>query len=104
MVIFNKAVMRHVHRGLTLNDILLRLAGKQYLTPIDTSSSYHNLKLDKRSSYLTMFSCPFGRYRYIRLPFRAALLGHKFQGKIDELISGILNVFDIADDVLIAGF
>ena len=50
------------------------------------------------------FSCPFGRYQYIRLPFRVALAGYMFQKKIDELFSGISNVFAIADDILIVGF
>ena len=53
--------IRPIYRCLTLN-ILPRLAGVKYLTLIDTSSGYHNLKLDEQSSYLTTFSCPFGRY------------------------------------------
>ena len=54
-------------------------------------------------SYLT-FSCPFGRYQYIRLPFQAALVGDMFQKKINELFSGIPNEFGITVDILIAGF
>ena len=34
---------------------------------------YTTYKLDKQSSYVTTFSCSFGRYRYIQLPFGAAL-------------------------------
>ena len=90
-----------MHIGKTWNDILPRLAGMTYLTLIDASSGYHNL--DKWSSYLTTFSCPVSRYRYIRLPFRGALTEDMFQKKIDELFSGMPNVFSIADDILIAG-
>ena len=72
----NKAFTRPVHKNSTLNDILQKLAGKKYLTLIDASLGYHNLKLDKRSSYLTMFSCAFGGYRYIRLSFRLASWRH----------------------------
>ena len=46
----------------------------------------------------------FGKYRYTRLPFRAASTGHMFQKKIDELFSSMQKVFGIADDILIAGF
>ena len=63
----NKALMRPVHRGPTLNDILPRLNNVQYMSIMDTSSSYHNLKLNKQSSYLTTFSCLFGRYWYKHL-------------------------------------
>ena len=40
----------------------------------------------------------------MRLPFRAAPGGNMFQKKIAELFSSILNVFSIADDILIACF
>ena len=59
------------------------------------------MKLDKMSSYLTTFSCPFCRYRCIRLPFRSILAGDMSVKKIDVLFSGMSNV---ADDILIAGF
>ena len=71
---------------------------------INLSLGYHNIKLGNQSSYLTMFTCPFGRYRYKHLPFGAALAGDMFQHKIDETFNDILNVFCIADDILIIGY
>ena len=47
-----------------LNDILPKLNNVIYMSIIDASSGYHNLKLDKKSSYLASYACPFGRYRY----------------------------------------
>ena len=99
-----KVLLRPVKRGSTLNDILLKLSGIKYLTPIDASSGYNNLKLDMQSSYLTTFSCPFSGYRCIWLPFGMAPAGDMFQRKIDKLFNRIPNVFSIADDILIAGF
>ena len=89
---FNKALIRPVHRGPTLIDILPRVVGTntKYLTLINAGSYYHNLKQDKRSLYLTMISCPFGRYGYMRLPFREVPTGDTFQKKIDELFSSML--------------
>ena len=100
----NNAFMRHAHRDPTLNNVLPRLAGMSYLTLIVASSGYHNLKLGKKSSYLTNVSSFFSRYRYIRLPLIAALVGDVFKKKIDKLSSTISNVFGMADDILIAGF
>ena len=68
-----------------LNDILPRLVGIKYLTLIDASSGYHNLKLDEQSSYSTTFSCPFRGYRYMQLPCGVAPAGDMFQKKIDKL-------------------
>ena len=64
---------------------------------------YHNLKLDKQSSYLATFACPFGRYRYKQLLFGAALAGDMFQCKIDKIFNNMPNVFGIADDILVIG-
>ena len=68
---------------------------------IDTSSGYHNLKLNEKS-YLTTFSFPFGRYQY--LLFGTAEVSNMFQKKIEIFFNDILNVSGIADDILIAGF
>ena len=57
----------------------------------------------EQSSYLTTFSCLFGRYRCIQPPFGVAPPGDLFQRKIDMLFQGLPNVFGIADDVLITG-
>ena len=71
---------------------------------IDVSSGYHNLKLDKKSSYLTTFACPFGWYQYKHLPFGAAPASDMLQCKIDEIFSDMPNVFGIADDILVIGY
>ena len=97
-------LIRSIHSGPTLNDILPRLTRVKYPMLIDASSGYHNLKLDEKSSHLTTFPYPFGRYQYIKLPFGAATAGNIFQKKIDEFFNDISNVFGIADNILITRF
>ena len=75
-----------------------------YISIINVSLGYHNLKLDKQSSYLTTFGCPFGRYRYKNLPFGAVPVGNMFQHKIDEIFNDMPNVFGIVDDILVIGY
>ena len=77
-----QALVRPIHRGPTLNDILPKLNNAKYLSLKDVSSRYHNLKLDKKSSYLTTFVCQFGRYRYKHLPFGTAQEGAMFERKL----------------------
>ena len=100
----NQALIRPVHRGLTLNDIWPRLNNMQYMSVIDASSGYHNLKLHKQSSYLTTFSCLFGSYWYKHFLFGAALADNMIQYKIDEIFNDMPNVFGIADDILVLGY
>ena len=100
----NKVLIKPVHMGLTLNDILPRLAGVKYLTHIDANSVHHNFKLEGQSSYLTSSSCSFGRYIYVWLPFVMAPAGNMFQRKIDKLFWGLPKMFGIVDNILIACF
>ena len=61
-----------------------KLNNVQYMSIIDASSGYHNLKVDKKSSYSTTFTCLFGWCWYKHLPFGAVPAGNMFQCKIDE--------------------
>ena len=47
----NKALIRLVHRGPTVNDIFPKLKNAKYLSLADAHSGYHNLKFDDRLSY-----------------------------------------------------
>ena len=100
----NQVLIRPIHRGPTLNNILPRLNNVKYMSIIDASSGCHNLQLDKKSSYLTTFACPFSRYWYKHLPFTAVLAGDMFQHKTDEIFSDMPNVFGIVDDILVIGY
>ena len=44
----NKMLIRPVHRGLTLHNILPRVVGKKYLRLIIVNLGNHNLKLDEK--------------------------------------------------------
>ena len=83
----SQALIRPIHRGPNLNDILPKINNAKYLSLIDTSSGYHNLSLDEKSSYLTTFTCQFGQYRYKWLPFGAVPAGNMFQWKIDKIFN-----------------
>ena len=59
--------------------------------------------MSNKSLYLTTFSLPFGKYRYVCLPFCTGLAGYKFQRKIAKLFQGLPNMFGIVDYIIIAG-
>ena len=58
LVRLNQALIRPIHRGPTLNDILPKLNNVQYMSIIDVSSGYHNQQLDTKLSYLTNICAP----------------------------------------------
>jgi hypothetical protein len=100
----NKAIKRPHHYTPTLDDILPKLTGARYLSIVDARSGYWNIKLDEDSSYVTTFNTPFGRFRFLRLPFGVVCAQDIFQKKVDETFGDLPGVTGIADDIVIVGY
>lgn len=100
----NEAIIRPYHYTPTIEDLLPKLNNAKYFTIVDARSGYWSLKLDEKSSYLTTFSCMYGRYRFLRLPFGLSCSADLFQKKIDETYSDLPGVCGIADDMVIVGY
>ena len=59
--------------------------------------------LDEPSSYLTTFWTPFGKYRWLRIPFGIKSVSEEFQRRLDESLKGLENIAVIHYDVVIVG-
>ena len=99
----NAAIKRPHYPMPTLEDALAKLTSAEYFSKLDASSGYWQLKLDDKSSYLTTFNTPFGKYRFRRLPFGLISAQDEFQRKMDEVFEGLPGVTPLVDDVLISG-
>ncbi len=100
----NKAIKRPYHYMPTLDNILPRLNGAKYFSILDARSGYWNIKLSDESSYLTTFNTPYGRYRFLRLPFGLVCAQDVFQRKVDETFGDLPGVTGIADDIVVVGY
>ena len=99
----NKAIKREHHPIPTLQEITPKLSGAKLFSKLDARNGYWNVKLDDESSYLTTFNTPFGRYRFLRMPFGLRMSQDIFQFKIDETYRDCLGAIGIADDVTVYG-
>ena len=59
--------------------------------------------LDEPSRLLTTFWTPYGRYRWLRMPFGISSAPEEFQRRLEECLEGLVNVEVIADDIVIYG-
>jgi len=100
----NRAIKRPHYFKPTLDDILPKLSGARYFSIPDARSGYWNIKLDKESSLCTTFNSPFGRYRFLRLPFGLVCAQDIFQRKVDETFGDLPGVAGIADDIVVYGY
>ena len=65
----NKATKRNQWYARTLDDILPELAQSKYFTVKDATSGFWHILLDFRSSLMTTFNTPLGKYRWLMMPF-----------------------------------
>ena len=100
----NKAIRREHHPIPTLEEITPKLAGAKLFRKLDgRNGGYWNVKLDEESSKRTIFNTPFGRYRFLRMPFGLRMNQDIFQFKIDETYRDCQGATGIADDVTVYG-
>ena len=84
-----------------VEDIFSKLNRATYFTTLDLRGGYHHIPLDKPSIPKTAFNSPFGKFKYVKVPFGLA----QALGYFQELMTGILKHFPFTitylDDIII---
>ena len=57
----------------------------KYFPIVDLQAGYHHILLDESSILKTVFTSPFGKYEYIKVPFRLVQAPAYFK----ELVTGV---------------
>ena len=99
----NKALKRSHYPMPTIEEILPELSKAKVFSVADARHGFWQVKLDEASSYLTTFWTPFGRYRWLRMPFGIATAPEEYQRRQHEVLEGLPGIYVIADDILITG-
>ena len=79
------------------------LARPGFLFVADTRNRFWHIQLDDARSDLTTFGTPWGRFRWLRLPFGISPPSEQFQRRLEEALEGLSGVKTIHDDILIYG-
>ena len=99
--VLNKVTRKFTWPMPKVKDIFSKLNRATYFTTLDLSAGYHHIPLDISSIPKTAFISTFGKYEYVKVPFRLAQALAYFQ----ELMTGILKDFPFAiaylDDIII---
>ena len=99
----NEEIERENYPLPTIEDIATKLHKAKVFTVLDVKNGFWHVKLAEESSYLTTFNTPFGRYRWIRMPFGLCSAPEIFQRRMHEMVEGMDGIEVIADDFLICG-
>ncbi|KAL1557082.1 hypothetical protein AAHA92_12614 [Salvia divinorum] len=74
-----------------IDQMLERLAGKQYFSFLDGYSGYFQIYVDPEDQEKTTFTCPFGTYAYRRMPFGLCNAPGTFQWCMMSIFSDLLE-------------
>ncbi|GFR91547.1 transposon Ty3-I Gag-Pol polyprotein [Elysia marginata] len=99
----NKVIKRTHHKIPTLGEISHKFRDARYFSKLDAQHGYWAIHLDESSSKLTTFNSPFGRYRFLRLPFGLNVSQDIFQMKMDQILERCPSTLGISDDVCVFG-
>ena len=96
----NKVMRKFIWPMPKVEDIFSQLNGAKYFSTLDLSAGYHHIRLTTDSIPKTAFTSPFGKYEYVKVPFRLAQAPAYFQ----ELMTGVLKDLAFAmaylDDII----
>ena len=99
----NDALQREHYKLPTIDDVLYQLKDAKLFTKLDVQEPFWHVRLDDMSSRLCTMITPFGRFRWLRLPFGLKVSSEIFQRKLTEALEGLDNTITVADDIIIAG-
>lgn len=97
----NSAIIRERHIIPTIDDICYLLNGASCFSKIDLRDGYHQLKLDKESRSITVFSTHLGLFQYKRLSFGICSASELFQNTICKIPMDIPGAINISFDILV---
>lgn len=99
----NKAIKRPHHKTPTIEEISHKFHNAKVFSKMDAHSGYWALCLDEESSLLTTFNTPFGRMKFLRVPFGLKLSQDLFQLMMDQILDECPGTLGISDDICIYG-
>ncbi len=86
-----------------VDQVFTKFRGAKFFSKMDLTMGFWQVLLDETSSYLCTFSTPYGRYRYLRLPFGISPAPEVFHRMVADVIRDLPGVLHFVDDILVWG-
>ncbi|GBO14520.1 hypothetical protein AVEN_151927-1 [Araneus ventricosus] len=87
----NRAIKRPRYNLPTFEDITSKLEGAKYFRVLDAVSAFWQISLDEDSSHFCTFSSPFGKFKFLRMPYGIKCAPERFQRVVAEMLEDIQN-------------
>lgn len=87
----------------TLENVLPELEGVKIFSLCDTKDGFLQVKLDSESTDLTTFWTPYGKYKWLRMPFGLSSSPEEFQRRLSDALAGLDGTMIVADNIMVYG-
>ena len=88
----NSVPQHNIHNAKRFVDIISKVTGFKYVSKMDAYSGFWTLSLNPSSQFLTTFYTPWGRFCFMKLPFRLCELQYFFQYYMDLNFESLTNM------------
>ncbi|XP_062610112.1 uncharacterized protein LOC134271904 [Saccostrea cucullata] len=99
----NKAIKREHFKLPSREEVMSKFKDAKYFSKPDASSGFWQMKLDKQSSMYTCFNTPFGRYRFLRLPFGISSAPEVYHKAVHMILEHLKGTSSFMDDIIVWG-
>ena len=90
-----------IHLLPKIDEMYVKLKGIKVFSTIDLRSRYHHITLGKSSRAKTAFVMPFGKYKFLMVPFGLAQAPAYFQLLMNKVLNGLKFAMTYLDDIII---
>ena len=90
-----------IHQLPMIDERYAKLKGAKVFSTIDLGSAYYHIALGKDSRAKTAFVMPFGKYKFLMVPFGLAQAPAYFQLLMNQVLEGLTYAMTYFDDVII---
>lgn len=99
----NRNIKREHYQIPKREEIASEMAGAKYFSKLDAAQGFWQIKLDEKSSRYCTFNTPYGRYRFLRMPFGIISASEIYHRAMDNMLEGLEGVRCYIDDLVIWG-
>ena len=90
-----------IHPLPKIDEMYVKLKGAKVFSSIDLRSGYHHITLGKSSRAKTAFVMPFGKYKFLMVPFGLAQAPAYFQLLMNKVLKGLNFAMTYLDGIII---
>lgn len=99
----NKSIKREHFKIPSFEELCSKMPGAKIFSTLDADKAFWQIQLSEKSSHLLTFNTPFGRYRYLRMPYGITSASEIFQSIFHMIFGDLEGVIIYVDDLMIWG-